>query len=64
VAGKFLELLEQKVAKTIVSMHQLSLVVKSLYGVFFNLLKGRERVNGLGGSLQGVWMLCFLKRRR
>jgi hypothetical protein len=54
VMGKLLELLERKVSKTIVPIHQLSLVVWSLNGVFFGLLKGWRRVKGQGGSLQGA----------
>jgi hypothetical protein len=64
MAGKLLELLECKVSKTIVPMHQLSLVIWSLDGVFFGLLKGRRRVKGQGNLLQGVWMLGFLRRQR
>jgi hypothetical protein len=63
-AGKLLELLECKVSKTIVPVHQLSLVVWSLSGVFFGLFEGWRRVKGQGGSLQGAWMLGFLLRRR
>jgi hypothetical protein len=65
VAGKLLELLQRNLSKTIVVlMHQLSLVIWSLDGVFFGLLEGRRRVKGQGGSLQGVWVLDFLRRWR
>ncbi len=64
VAGKLLEPLERKVSETIVPTHQLSLVVRSLYGVFFGLLEGRRRVEGQGGLSQGVWMLGFFRRQR
>jgi hypothetical protein len=64
VASKLLELLEFKVSDTIVPTHQLSLVVRSLNGVFFGLLKGRRRVKGQGGLWLGVWMLGFLRRWR
>jgi hypothetical protein len=46
VAGKLMELLEHKVAETLVPTHQLSLVVRSLDGVFLGLLKQRRRVKG------------------
>jgi hypothetical protein len=62
--GKLLELLECKVAKMIVPMHQFSLVVWSLNELFLGLLHGWRRVEGQGGLLQGVWMLCILLRRR
>jgi hypothetical protein len=42
LAGELLELLDHKVSKMIVPMHQLSLVVKSLAGVFFGLFEGRS----------------------
>ncbi len=54
VAGKLLELLKRKVSKTIVSTHQLNLVVWSLDGVFFCLLEGWRRIEGQGGLLQGA----------
>jgi hypothetical protein len=64
VESKLLELLEFKVPKTIVPIHQLSLVVRSLNGVFFGLLEGWRRVKGQGSSSQGVCMLGFLLRQR
>ncbi len=59
-----MELLERKVPKKIVPMHQLSLVIWSLNRVFFGLLKRWRRVKGQGGLSQGVWMLGFLLRWR
>jgi hypothetical protein len=64
MAGKLLELLECKVSKMIVLMHQFSLVIWSLNGVFFGHLEGWRRVESQGGLLQSVWMLSFLLRQR
>jgi hypothetical protein len=53
LVGELLELLECKVSKTKVPMHQLSLVIWSLNGVFFGLLKVRAarcRVPGCSAS--------------
>jgi hypothetical protein len=60
--GKLLELFECNVFKTIVPMHQLSLVAWSHNGVFVGLLKGWRKVKDQGSSLQGVWMLSILLR--